>query len=253
MHRRRVLLGVGGLAALAGCSDQSADDEENGEPADSDPSDEEIDPTYPVGFDENGVTDADEALSGHAAAIADRSVEGRTTIELTIPTEDGDDRIQRLSLTTRADGSGAEYSRIELTESTAETYRSGDGLVYTRIDDGENVQYAADEIETPEAVSLDTFGPALAAADLALDGVSEDDPRRLTYSGTGVLDEETTFGDVEDVEVEIVVDEEGAIHSFSVSYTVPNGADVEASFEFTYDDVTVEEPDWLDEAAETSE
>ncbi|WP_238478517.1 DUF7537 family lipoprotein [Natranaeroarchaeum sulfidigenes] len=245
MHRRRLLLAGGGLAALAGCSGQSGDDgngeEENG--------DEEIDPTYPAGFDENGVTDADEALSGHETAIADRSVEGQTTIELTIPAEDdGEDRIQQLSLMTQADGTGTEFSRIELTESIAETYRSGDGTVYTRIDDGENVQYEAEEIETPEAVSLGTFGPALAAADLALDDVSDDDPRRLTYSGSGVLDEDTTFGDVEDVETRIVVDEEGAIHSFGVSYTVPDGADVEASFEFTYDDVTVDEPDWLDEA-----
>ncbi|MCL9812096.1 DUF7537 family lipoprotein [Natranaeroarchaeum aerophilus] len=251
MHRRRVLLGMGSLVALAGCNGQSGDDG-NGEEEDGDEKngEEEIDPTYPAGFDEYGVTDADEALAGHEAAIADRPVHGQTTIELTIPTDDGEDRVQQLSLTTRADGAGTEYSRIDLTESTAETYRDGDGLVYTRIDDGENVQYEADEIETPEAVSLGTFGPALAAADLELEDVSDDDPRRLTYSGSGVLDENTTFGDVEDVETQIVVDEEGAFHSFSVSYTVPDGADVEASFEFTYDDVTVEEPDWLDEARE---
>lgn len=250
MHRRRVLLGVGGLAALAGCNEQPAGDDGNGETSEPEDS-EEIDPTYPAGFDENGVTDADEALAGHAAAVADRPVQGQTTIELTIPAEDdGEDRVQRLSLTTRADGTGSEYSRIELTESTAETYRSGDGLVYTRIDDGENVQYESEEIETPEAVSLDTFGPALAAADLELEDVSNHEPRRLTYSGTGVLDEDTTFGDVEDVETRIVVDEGGAIHSFGVAYTVPDGANVEASFEFAYDDVTVEEPDWLDEARE---
>ncbi len=251
MHRRGVLLGVGGLVTLAGCNDQSAEDGGNGDPADSGTGDDEIEPTYPAGFDENGVTDPDEALAGHAAAIADRPIQGQTSIELTIPAEDdGEDRVQRLSLTTRADGTGAEYSRIELTESTAETYRGGDGVVYTRIDDGENVQYEAEEIETPEAVSLDTFGPALAAANLELEDVSDDDPRRLTYSGSGVLDEDTTFGNVEDVQTRIVVDEDGAIHSFSVSYTVPDGANVEANFEFTYDDVIVEEPDWLDEARE---
>ena len=249
MHRRRVLLGVGGLVALAGCNDGYSDDGGEQEPDGEENGDEEI-ATFPAGFDENGVTDAGAAIAGHEAAIADRPVEGQTVIELTIPTDDGEDRVQQLSLTTRADGAGTEYSRIDLTESTAETYRDGDGLVYTRIDDGENVQYEADEIETPEAVSLGTFGPALAAADLELKDVSDDDPRRLTYSGSGVLDEDTTFGDVEDVETQIVVDEEGAFHSFSVTYTVPDGADVEASFEFTYDDVTVEEPDWLDEAKE---
>lgn len=208
--------------------------------------------TYPAGYDESGVANASEALATHDAAIADRPTQAQTTIRLAIPGEDGEETVQQLTMETQTDGTGAEYARIELTESVAETYRSGDGVVYTRIDDGENVQYTADEVETPDTFSLGTFGEALAVTDLSLDSVSEDEPRRLTYSGSGVLDEETAFGDVEDVETEVVVDEDGAIHSFSVSYTVPDGADVEASFEFEYDDVTVEEPDWLDEAAQTA-
>ncbi len=253
MRRHFAVLGVVFLVVLAGCSGLPMSDDGSDAPLNDTEGDAPTDElTYPAGYDESGVANASEVLAAHDAAIADRPTQAQTTIRLTIPGEDGEETVQQLSMETRTDGTGAEYARIELTESVAETYRSGDGVVYTRIDDGENVQYEADEIETPDAVSLGTFGEALAAADLSLDSVSEDDPRRLTYSGSGVLDEETTFGDVEDVETEVVVDEDGAIHSITVSYTVPDGADVEASFEFEYDDVTVEEPDWLDEAAETT-
>lgn len=254
MRRHFAVLGVVFLVVLAGCSglpmgDDGADAPLNDTEGDA-PTDEL---TYPAGYDESGVANASEVLATHDAAIADRPTQAQTTIRLTIPGEnDGEEDVQQLSMETQTDGTGTEYARIELTESVAETYRSGDGVVYTRIDDGENVQYTADDVETPDALSPSTFGEALAVADLSLDNVSEDEPRRLTYSGSGVLDEETSFGDVEDVETEVVVDEDGAIHSFSVSYTVPDGADVEASFEFEYDDVTVEEPDWLDEAAQTA-
>lgn len=254
MRRHYTVLGVVLLVLLAGCSGVPfAGDDTDGEIANGAENGFEDenggdDLVYPSGYEESGVTDVDAALSVHESAVAERSeLHLESSIQLTIPDENGEEAVQELTLETSVDESGAERSRIELTDTTAETYRSADGSVYTRIDDGENVQYD-EEVTEPDVVSIEAFEEALTATDLTLEDVSDGDPVLLTYTGSGTLDGDTEFGDVEDVETEIVVDADGAIHSYHVSYTVPDGADVEATFEFEYEDVTVDEPDWLDEA-----
>ncbi|HMB50931.1 MAG TPA: hypothetical protein VKM69_09750, partial [Natronoarchaeum rubrum] len=79
-------------------------------------------------------------------------------------------------------------------------------------------------------LTMSQFESSLADANLSATSVSQEGSTTLiTYSG--------------DAGIELVVDAEGRIHSLSIEE-----GDVRADFAFDYRSVTVEEPDWLDDA-----
>jgi len=233
MRRQIALVAVVALVALAGCggvltdggaSDSPDDDPANESEPDQAPTLESV--AYPDGYDRDGISNASRALSTHDAAIAEAA---GYELSATLRVVSGDDT-QELVMTSTVDNeAGTEYSTLELSGSVA-VYRAADGLTYTRIDDGSNVQYETSRPDSYARLTMSQFESSLADADLSATSVSREGSTTLiTYSG--------------DAGIELVVDTEGRIHSL----TIEEG-DVRADFAFDYGSVTVEEPDWLDDA-----
>ena len=252
MRRHIAVVAVVALVALAGCSgalvgDDGSDDS-SGEPAQNDQAPTLESVAYPDGYDEAGVTDTQAALDSHNESVADvRDFHLSASMRTTVESQDGSSRSLELSLERTVDNdAGTEYSRLELSQGSSETYRTADGQTYVRISDGSNVQYDTSRPDAASTVSVANFRGVLDSAALSADSVrTEGSTTLITYTADAFED-----GQYENVAVELVVDAEGRIHSLSVSYDVPDGADVDAEFAFDYDDATVEEPDWLDEARE---
>lgn len=233
MRRQIAIVAVVALVALAGCGGVLTDDGATDSPDDDPANESEPDqaPTlesvaYPDGYDQEGISNASRALSTHDAAIAEAA---GYELSATLRVSSGNET-QELVMTSTVDNeAGTEYSTLELSGSVA-VYRAADGSTYTRIDDGSNVQYATSQPESYARLTMSQFESSLADANLSATSVSQDGETTLiTYSG--------------DAGIELVVDTEGRIHSL----TIEEG-DVRADFAFDYGSVTVEEPDWLDDA-----
>jgi len=229
MRRQIALVAVVALVALAGCSGVLTDGATDGGPSDGTESEqaptlESV--TYPDGYDQDGINNASRALATHDAAIAD--AEGYE-LSATMRAGSGDDA-QELVMTSTVDNeAGTEFSTLELAGSV-EVYRAADGSTYTRIDDGSNVQYETSRPDRYTRLTLSQFESTLGDADLSATSVSRDGSTTLiTYSG--------------DAGIELIVDTEGRIHSLSIE-----DGDVRADFTFDYGSVTVQEPNWLDDA-----
>lgn len=248
MRRTVAVLAVVALVALAGCSalpvggDDASNDAESNDEA---PTLESV--AYPDGYDQSGVTDTQAALDSHNASTADAAgFHLSASMRATVDTSDGEET-RTLSLERTVDNAaGTEYSRLELSQGSSETYRTADGQVYVRIDDGSNVAYDTSRPEAASTVSVANFRGVFDSAAFTADSVrTEGETTLITYTADELRDGDDA---VENVSAELVVDTEGRIHSLSISYDVTNGADIDAEFVFDYRDTTVEQPDWLDEA-----
>lgn len=258
MRRKLAILAVLGLVVLAGCSGlpfggDGADDADAEDPETAEELTLET-VEYPDGYNESGVTDTGQALGAHDDAV--RDVPGlRIGVHMvaTDEGEDGESETSELVMETTVDNEAdVEYSETDMPYGTIETYQSGDDATYFRIDDGNEVTYdREDEAAEENRASVANFEEVIANVDFEAQSVEETESATLiTYTGDELDDHDGEFDDVESVSVELVVDTDGRVHSLTIAYEVEDEPDYDVEFEFEYDPVTIEEPDWLDEAKE---
>lgn len=267
MRRRLAILAVVALVALAGCSAITPDDASGGDGirdggADGNDTPESTDVRatvetvdYPTGYDESGVVDSAAAVRAHDEAV--QSAEGfrfAADVTITVPNRSGDGPDERMAfdLETVVDNeAGTEYSRAEFDGNATETYRTSDGVLYTRNEVGGDVWYRQESSGSVSEFTLSDFEAAIASVDLEPRSVETDGSTTLiTYAGDEIDDPNGEFGNVDNASVELVVDTKGRIHEFAVESSAADGPDLDVSFAFEFESVTVEEPAWLDEAKE---
>lgn len=252
MRRNALLLiAVGCLVALAGCSGALS-----GTGADG-PTEDDL--TYPDGVSENG-TNVSALADGHAEALngssfslavdsTQNSSMGNQSFEVTAAVS-ADRETVRANVT-----GGGQQSTLYLTESQR----------YTRMTTGNDTVYDVSERESsgmqlvPSSYSGAAYVEQFAAQTDA--NFTPTDVREV--DGTPVVVLSADGGNISDespivnYDATILVDEDGVIHSLSVTAEAEqDGETSTVSFSMNVTDVndtSIEEPSWLDEARNSSE
>jgi hypothetical protein len=252
MRRKALLLlAVGCLVALAGCS--GALSGATGDDATLE------DVSYPDGVSENG-TNVSALAAGHTAALENSSF--TLSIESTQNTSMGNQSV-RMAAAMTADRDRL-HANITSASRDISVYATEEKQFRRVVADGES-SYRVTE-RTPEAMQfvppsysgaryVEQFG---SMANFTPTEVREVDGTTLVALEANESDVDVS-GDVNvtDYDATILVDERGAIHRISVeAETTQNDQSARIAFSMEISDVgetSVEEPNWLDEARNSTE
>lgn len=245
MRRKLIMvLAVGCLVALAGCSGAFMDDKPTLE-----------DTSYPDGVSDTG-TNVSALAESHSDGLENQSFTLR--IELN---QNGSERNE--SATVRA-AVGADRDRVNATvvqdEGGQSTYLTAEKRYVRSVTDGETSYRVSDR--SPEAAQfvtatysgatyLESFAGGV-NANFTPTGVTVENGTTLIELAADGSNVSTSDAEVTDYEATMLVDEQGVVHQFDVSVqTESENGERSISLSMTLSDVgetTVEEPSWLDEA-----
>lgn len=252
MRRNALLLiAVGCLVALAGCSGALSSTGADGQSED--------DLTYPDGVSENG-TNVSALADGHAEAL------NGSSFSLTIASTQNSSMGNQSSEVTAAVSADRETVRANVTGGGQQsTLYLTESQRYTRMTTGDDTVYDVSERKSsgmqlvPSSYSGAAYVEQFAAqtgANFTPTGIREVDgtPVVVLRADGGNISEQTP---ITSYDATILVDEDGVIHSLDVTAEAEqDGETSTVSFSLNVtdvDDTTIEEPSWLDEARNSSE
>ncbi|WP_226012361.1 DUF7537 family lipoprotein [Halomicrobium salinisoli] len=283
--RTLATLCVVGLVLLAGCGGLSGDAAETpvsnetdgqnatptGTPTESAGSVEEF--AYPAGANADGFGNVSDLADAHGEALRGQDVEsryqrisweqdasGNQSSLRSVFTADirSDFESERLLLTTN--GSYVGQDRVQTVSLTTSLATANE--TYTRsVDRTGNATYSVDTPSSDFAArhaSISTTGirPILEGANWNATEVTQRNGTKLVrYEPTGLTtDDQATNENAANLTGQVLVDEDGVVHGAELGFVVAgNVSQPSQVVRYDYDlnassDVTVEDPDWLDEA-----
>lgn len=252
-YRRKMLLGVGTIltSSLAGCSQQSGSSNSDG--SDNDTSSDEGNSSneqfeYPDGFSENGVEDFAVAFGEGSNYYSQRYLQ----IEESFTYDDPDTERTRES-STQID-SEQELGLFEVdSPDRSRTQYYAEGTLYIRAQENTEPSYQTRQAEfnKQSLYVISLIEPHVTDVEfestITEQGTVEYTATEEAYGENHPIQNEYIY---EEIDVTVEVDKNGLIQTLTGT-AVDGDTTREFSYEFSYEEVDITEPDWVSEAEDS--
>lgn len=261
VRRPLAAVAVAALVVLAGCGGVLG--------GDSSPANQTTvdvgDTTLPPGVSQDGFSNRTRLVDGHQSALTSSGFAATYELSITLQSQAGT-RTQQVSQEVRASAGLSEFRVNATTQQgprTALTQYWGNatlGLVRTQVANQTTYRKVSESLDRSRRFTFAaTLEQLLAVGDYGVTGTETvDGEDRVTLSaqtvnsslGSGSLGLDA--GNVSNVSSTVVVDEQGVVHSFELSFNA-SGSAGEAYYSVSFDltgqsDMQVSKPSWVDEA-----
>lgn len=241
LNRRNLLSGavaIGIGVSLSGCSDEENGTEVGGG----------SERDYPEGYNESGIEDFNLALGEDSVYFSQQYLQITGNQSAVGTTPDGEEQEQEQTFELNFDGAnGRQLITSDSEQGSVEQY-FGDGILYVRETQQGEETYQRREVGEVQKENAFVFS-LLEEQFIEADMNSEFEDGNIRYTADrDSYPEDSPQAELDEISAELVVSEdEGLPQELSVESTSEQGTQL-VNYTFAYEEITVEEPEWTEEA-----